>query len=226
MFNNNVNLVNDINSVAHIDTVYIDCLDNKYFNIDDLSIFTMNIRSFVKNIDLLLILLDSVVFKFDVIVLSETLLNNDIDFMIDGYHIIHSLCVSNKCDGILVLVKNDVLIRNVSKNILSNCNSIQINIVKGNVSFYLTGIYRSSNNNYVDSFLLSLSDYLSHCGLANHVLCGDINIDILSNSNISCEYLNILISEGFFSACNNYTRINDHSNSCIDHIQWRSQGGG
>jgi len=49
-------------------------------------------------------------------------------------------------------------------------------------------------------------------------LCGDINSDILSNNLETVEYLNILYSKNFYTACNNPTRISSHSNTCIDYL--------
>jgi len=51
----------------------------------------MNIRSLKANIDELLLLLNSINHRFDVIVLSETWLNEDYDFTINDYVAIHSL---------------------------------------------------------------------------------------------------------------------------------------
>jgi len=50
------------------------------------------------------------------------------------------------------------------------------------------------------------------------ILCGDMNINILDNSGDISDYLNILASFNFFSCINNFTRVTDVLNSCIDHI--------
>lgn len=191
----------------------IDSLENKCFHVNSLSIFSMNIRSLKANIDELLLLLNSINHSFDVIVLSETWLNEDINFLINGYESIHSLCKLNKSDGLSIFVSNICKIKNFRKHIISNCNSIE-----GNSVFYLTGLYRSPSYILKD-FLFSLNDYLSQFSQnVNQIMCGDINIDILSNNIETVDCLNILYSNNFYSACNNPTRISSHSNTCIDHL--------
>ncbi|KAE9525887.1 hypothetical protein AGLY_013936, partial [Aphis glycines] len=73
-------------------------------------------------------------------------------------------------------------------------NSLYMAISKGNLSYYLTAIYRSPSINseeFLSSFGLYLSDLSPN---SNHILCGDINIDLLTMN-------------GFYSACNIPTRI-------------------
>lgn len=159
----------------------------------------MNIRILKANIDELLLLLNSINHSFDVIVLSENWLNEDINFMINGYESIHSLCKLNKSDGLSIFVSNICKFKNVRKQIISNCNSIEITIYKGNSLFYLTGLYRSPSYNLED-FLFSLNDYLSQYNQnSNQILCGDINIDILSNNIESVDYLNIFYTAIIFT---------------------------
>lgn len=51
-----------------------------------------------------------------------------------------------------------------------------------------------------------------------YIICGDINIDILSNNLESNKYSNLLAQNGFYSACNLYTRIQNTLKTCIDHL--------
>jgi len=160
----------------------------------------MNIRSLNANINELLLLLNSINHSFDVIVLSETWLNEDIDFMINGYEAIHSLCKLNKSNGLSIFVNNICKIKSFRKQIISNCNFIEITIDKGNSLFYLTGLYKSPIY-HLENFLFSLNNYLSQFKHNyNQILCDDINIDILSNNIETVEYLNILYSNHFYSA--------------------------
>jgi len=72
MFNNLNNLLHELNGINHVQTVNIDSLENKYFHVNSLSIYCMNIRSLKANIDELLLLLNSINHRFDVIVSSKT----------------------------------------------------------------------------------------------------------------------------------------------------------
>ncbi|KAF0769928.1 Reverse transcriptase domain-containing protein, partial [Aphis craccivora] len=159
-------------------------------SLNDFTVFTINIRSFLANIDELLILLNTINHKFDIVVLTETWLNMDINFTINGYTLVNSLCTINKTDGLSVLVI---------------CNSFYMAISKGNLSYYLTEINRLPSIKS-EEFLSSIGLYLSELSPnSNHILCGDINIDLLTIN-------------GFYSACNLPTRIAKSSKTCIDHL--------
>lgn len=91
-------------------------------------------------------------------------------------------------------------------------------ISKGNLSYYLTEINRLPSIKS-EEFLSSIGLYLSELSPnSNHILCGDINIDLLSNIFETINYLNILAINGFYSACNLPTRIAKSSKTCIDHL--------
>jgi len=70
----------------------------------------MNIRSLKANINEHLLLLNSIHHSFDVIVLSETWLNEDINFMINGYEAV-SLYKLNKSDGLSIFVNNIIYVK-------------------------------------------------------------------------------------------------------------------
>lgn len=105
MINNLNNLLHELRDINNVQTVNINSLENKYLYVFSLSIFSMNIGSLKANIDELLLLLNSINHSFDVIVLSETWLNEDINFMTNGYKSIHSLCKLNKLDIIINICK-------------------------------------------------------------------------------------------------------------------------
>lgn len=92
-----------------------------------------------------------------------------------------------------------------------NCNSIQL-------IFQIDKFYRSPNDN-LELFLKSLELTLLQINKRyKNIICGDINIDIMRNSNINNEYLNIMARNGFLPCINDCTRVTNHSNTCIDHI--------
>ena len=66
----------------------------------------------------------------------------------------------------------------------------------------------------------ALESYFSYqlINSETNIFVGDINIDILKNSKLSHEYLDILYTFGFKSCINTFTREQNESNSCIDHI--------
>jgi len=112
------NLLQEINNVNFNDSTYIDSLGNFLPSLNDFTVFTINIRSFLANIDELLILLNTINHKFDIVVLTETWFNMDINFTINGYTLVNSLCTINKTDGLSVLVMYDCIINKFSKNVI------------------------------------------------------------------------------------------------------------
>ena len=82
-----------------------------------------------------------------------------------------------------------------------------------------TSVYRPPST-CPEEFILELNTYLNNCTNENdlHIFIGDINIDLLSKEKMVEEYLNILYEKGFKSAINNRTRIQNNTESCIDHL--------
>lgn len=82
----------------------------------------------------------------------------------------------------------------------------------------ITGLYRSPQ---VDTqlFIQNLRQYLErHAHDSNHIIVGDININILQPDRYGEEYMTMLYEFGFISTINEHTRVQGQSKSCIDHI--------
>lgn len=138
------NFLNDINLFKNINTDFIDNLNKLPTNImnNNLSIFAMNIRSIRSHFDELVLLLNTYTLNFDIIVLSETWLDYDFKFVINGYQTINSIGKLNKSDGVTVLVKETIRLSNIKENIIPNCNSIEISFEFFDKNFMITCIYR------------------------------------------------------------------------------------
>lgn len=63
-----------------------------------------------------------------------------------------------------------------------------------------------------------MDELLKKVKSSNLLVLGDINIDILSNSNDSDKYLFLMSSYGLKSLVNEPTRITDDTQTCIDHV--------
>ena len=50
------------------------------------------------------------------------------------------------------------------------------------------------------------------------ILMGDTNINTLTKTSVSKEYINLIQSQGFSQLIFEATRITENSQSCIDHI--------
>lgn len=69
--------------------------------------------------------------------------------------------------------------------------------------YLITGMFRSSNYD-IDLFLSELLNYLSNTIKSlNHIICGNININILDITLKSSKYLNIFAFNQLFPYINN-----------------------
>lgn len=145
-------------------------------------------------------------------------MKEDCNIKINGYQIFHSLGIINKSDGVSVLISNNCKLDKMCTQIIDNCSSIQLYVDKGGSQYIVTGIYRSQCYD-TKQFITSLDNYLSDNDFKNdHIICGDININLFSNCYESNAYLNTLAKFGYTSAINDFTRVSGNSKTCIDHI--------
>lgn len=183
------------------------------------SLLHQNIRSLNKHIDELEIIIERLNQNFHCIILSETWDLPDVSILqIGGYHLLYNCGDINQNDGLVVYIRDDL---DYAFEIihLGSVKVLQVTVKFYNKEIIVTGIYKPPSVSSAD-FNENMSKYLSNCPRNKdlHILAGDVNINILDSDEISEEYLNILNTEGFVSTINNYTRIQNESRSCIDHI--------
>jgi hypothetical protein len=89
--------------------------------------------------------------------------------------------------------------------------------VKNHEKVQLMLIYRDCTSSK-RIFVQELEEIINQHNKRNSVILGDINIDILNNSE-SSEYLNMLLDSGFISRQN----LPSRDSSCLDHVMVRSQ---
>lgn len=206
-----------------IDTVICNSTDEYAVSLSetnkDFSILHTNIRSILKNFDEFLVFISAIKRSFDIIVLSETWKVQQVDlFEIEGYKMIYNYGDLNQNDGIIVYLK---------KNIEFTYNVVQIGDIKAihlelsglEEKICITAIYRSPSTCPL-LFVQELENYLKAIqkNFVLHVIVGDININILQETNYAQEYLNMLSKEGFTSQVNKHTRVQKTQRSCLDHI--------
>nr|CAH7738545.1 unnamed protein product [Callosobruchus chinensis] len=182
------------------------------------SIFHSNIRSISKNLDELLILLHDLEANFHCIVLTETfqIYNTEI-YNIPGYDLIYNRGGINKNDGVIIYVKSD-LQYSYEIHQIQDIGVVNMLIKYVDKTFNIIALYRSPSTS-VDEFTHHLNIFLKQKANSDiNVIVGDINIDILSDSVISNNYLNVMSENNYISMINDYTRVEGTSRSCIDHI--------
>jgi hypothetical protein len=83
--------------------------------------------------------------------------------------------------------------------------------------FTLIAVYRL-HSALRSAFIDDIEDVLTGLGNRNIVLVGDMNLDILSQSAESDNYLSLLSSKGMLNLVNEPTRIKGNSSTCLDHV--------
>lgn len=185
---------------------------------NDLVIFQMNIRSLSKNFDELLILIQSMKKCPDIIVCTETRkiilpqlfnIENFVSYSVDSE--------INKCDGTCLYISKKLCHQNSVINI-GRIKALFTEIVVNTKHISITSLYRS-HCIPIDTFTVDLYEHLSHHkNLTNHIILGDINIDILADNIPVNTYINNYYELGYESCINVPTRVDNTRASCIDHV--------
>jgi len=207
----------------------------------DLAIININIRGIACNFDNLLVFLNTFSTAFDVIILTETHVQDTPQysnihnrFNIVGYNSNHSKS-SIKFGGVSIYTRdvyNSIKISDLSHS-SSYYDSLYLQINGNNISKSLiVGAYyrhcRHSNNDYI-RFISTLEQHLSHNKVSKHkvIIAGDFNICLMkscSNAD-SLAYLNTILQNGLETHIYKPTRVEFYKDSLqvrslslIDHI--------
>ena len=192
-------------------------------NSDSLTLFHINIRSYNKNSDDLLVFLDSLNSKFSLIVLTETWFDNVDDWKgLNGYNAYHSIRSGRRGGGVTILVQSklkSIFLSDFTFN-LDEVEVCSIEVRFENIITRIVGIYRPPNQS-VDSFNSTIIDRILNSGLfrCRTFLVGDFNIDI-GNMNLPCvsDFVSIMRQNHFIPKISLPTRITESSHTIIDHV--------
>nr|CAH7748597.1 unnamed protein product [Callosobruchus chinensis] len=154
-----------------------------------------------------------------ILILSETWNINNIDrYKINGFQIYYNEAKYNKCDGVIVYIRDDVS-ANVSIKMIGVVTALECSFTFSNVSFIITGVYRP-NPTSIPDFINNLDVYLrsiSKCDIS--LLVGDMNIDLAQECEYNnLRYVNMLQQNGYVSQINTPTKVEANSSTVIDHI--------
>lgn len=179
-----------------------------------------NIRSIKKNLNEFECYLNQFSYKPDCIILTETWQIQDLTLHnIEGYNVIYNNSIYNQNDGIVIYIKSDY---EFSHNIvaLTNNNIVSVCVKYFNKDICIVAAYRSPST-LPNVFVEDIRNFFMNSDMNKvdyFIFVGDINIDILKNTDSTVEYLNIMSEFGLISTINDYTRCQDTSKSCIDHM--------
>ena len=196
-----------------------------------LSVFHLNIRSLPKNHIQLIAYMESLSYKFDIILLTEIGSSNVdyLDNILPDYHFDY-VSPSLRCGGAGIYYRNIFSLLNVKKQVISShlsctCDNCQIEDIwlelsYNNKPFCVASCYRHPKGNikhFVDALEKCL---LSPSIIPFTILGGDFNIDLLKIDNCSIvnDYISVIMGHNFIPTINLPTRINNCSFSLIDNI--------
>jgi hypothetical protein len=186
----------------------------------------INIRSLRKNFNTLQILLTELNVEFDIIVLTETWLNNNDNldlYSLKGYH--HEFNhrkFKKRGGGIGFYVRNNLRYKicekfSISEERFMESFGLEININKNSI-FRIIGIYKAPFVK-IKEFNENFETFLNNVGSTKTYILGDFNIDLLSNKdNLVQDFINIMHMHSFSPIINKPTRITKTTATLIDNI--------
>lgn len=180
----------------------------------------VNIRSIVKNIDNLLLLIESFGLQFnDIIVLSETFrISSTNQLNIPGYQLFYNHADYNKNDGVVILVKDHIGVEFSSTKLpISQTTVSRLVCIVNTIKIGITAVYKPPPILKSD-FINDIYTYLDTLGSENNIeiFVGDVNINLLNIDNDTHNYLAMMSQLGFQPYIDSVTRVD--SDSCLDHI--------
>lgn len=195
---------------------------NKHISMENNTILCINIRSLNKHYNKLIVFLNSLEKKPDVIVCTESwnLIKHNM-FKIPEYRIHYNESRINKADGVVVYIKEEIT-ESTEITEIGNLKIINSKIeLENNRVLIISAIYRSHGLPKTE-FLLHLKELLKlNKNYKNNVIIGDFNFDILSEDVLDQDFLQVMLENGYCPGLHNITRpsnIDVNKGSCIDNF--------
>ena len=194
-------------------------------NRESLNFVHLNIRSFHKNIDNLLMLLDDLAknnVSLDVIMLCETFLNDSTSLManIPGYQSFHRTRHDRIGGGISMVIRNEIeVISQLDSIFTEEIETMFLSLKYNNYSFVCGEVYRPPNvspNIFMTNFNTILERYIK-----NNVIIGtDQNIDLLQIDNYkpARDVLELALLKRTVPCITLPTRVTRDTSTLIDNI--------
>ena len=215
----------------------IDSISAKYYLSPDFNetvdnsrekVFSMihfNARSLSRNFDQIHAYLSSVKHQFSVIGISETWINPDSHtlFSLDGYHFIHADRPSGRGGGVALFIREDLNFK------LCNCSQLCkgvdylcIDIDCKPFKNIIVGIVYRQPKSTVSAFTPFFEKIINDNDGKNKrvYFMGDFNIDLKKKvqSSTVLDFINTVVSSGFYPLIDRPTRVNASSATLIDNI--------
>ena len=192
-----------------------------------LRIVHLNIRSLSKNYDELFVLFDD----YDIILLSETWLNNTFDSRLinrDGFVLYRQdrdKKIIKKGGGLAIYIKSEIavhasVIHEIS-DVTCNLEQLWVYVREPGRKYYVADVmYRppaGCMRNFLEEMKDSLKYVFDNMSRGEHIIMGDFDIDFSHMEQLNCKKLNdLIISYGMKYHRTGFTRITQNSHSTID----------
>jgi len=129
---------------------------------------------------------------------------------------------SRKYGGVSIFVHEGLLFSTVELNGFCRDQDLEVCAVKLHISsfvFCILCVYRPPTGNF-SCFLSSLGSILNqlYTNSINIIICGDININYLDNTNSKLQLDSLLLSYDWYSTADFQTRISNCSSTAVDNI--------
>ena len=193
---------------------------------EDFSLLHLNIRSLQRNVNSLSILLICLNFKFFLIGVSETWLNDysrSVD--IDSFNFIHKHLPNRTCGGVELCISDnlDFKIRaDLSFDDIDIAESLFIEISRPHGKNIIGGVIYMPPNQRVGDFVSKHNNVLEKISRENKIclIMGDFNLNLVNfqHHQNTGEFLDGLHSNMFFPMITRPTRITSHTATLLDNI--------
>jgi hypothetical protein len=198
------------------DILPVNGCDSWFAGAGELKVLSMNVRSIHRNMDELLIFLESTKLYPDILVLSEAWLSDcTVIPPLNDYTSFQTTIHQNRSEGIVVYVKS--ILNPISKPVnIRDTNALRI-VCQNKIS--LLALYRSPSHYDPMPFVESLYEEINGENDCKHsIIAGDINLDLLETNYAIERYMCVLTESGYISLINEPTRETLRTATCIDHI--------
>ena len=194
-----------------------------------LRIVHLNIRSLLKNFDELFVLFDD----YDIILLSETWLNNTVDSKLINRHGFtlyrqdRDNKIKKKGGGLAIYVKDEIAlyVSNISQvcDVTRNLEQMWVRVEEPGHRYYVIGVmYRppmGSIKSFMEEVKNSMNIVFNENKMKEHVIMGDFNIDFQHSEISKCKNLRNLMEEyNLQHYPTAHTRVTQRSRTTIDLI--------
>jgi hypothetical protein len=181
-----------------------------------------NIRSLRQNYDSLICNIQTLSVIPKLIFLSEIWIKDQelANFSITGYKLFANCNNNYRAGGVAVYVSDGLNVKINNDFNLKTADLLSIDLYFPNFKVTIVCVYRLQSFN-IDVFLDEFDSVLIRIKSNNLLVLGDMNINILNNSEIVDNYNFLMSSHGLTSDVNVPTRISNISSTCIDHVFYR-----